>query len=290
MSFVIAHISDVHLPTPDVKWNQLFGKRITGYLNWKINRQQKYYSQALEDITNHIKKQKPDHIVVTGDLINLGLNSEITNAKKRFLVGLGNKKSVSVVPGNHDAYVRGAIKKVREEWQPYMSGDNQNQTQFPYVRDRGEVAIIGVNTGVATPPLIAAGRFDKEQAKGLESALEKTKGKFRVVLIHHPPYVIAPQKRLYGVRRFQDAIKKCGAELILHGHTHKNNVRFIESENGEVPVVGVAAAGQQSEDPPTYNLFAISKKNDKWMCEMKALEWNNKKISVVREVELSGES
>ena len=46
---------------------------------------------------------RPDHIAVTGDLINLGLPAEF-EAARAWLQGLGAPDKVTVIPGNHDIY------------------------------------------------------------------------------------------------------------------------------------------------------------------------------------------
>ena len=75
--FKLAHISDVHLgPLPPVTTRELMSKRITGYLNWKKNRSK----NATQDIVGALVKYHAalslNHTVITGDLINLGLNLE----------------------------------------------------------------------------------------------------------------------------------------------------------------------------------------------------------------------
>ena len=38
--FTLAHLSDIHLaPLPDPRWQELIGKRLTGYINWRRKRQ-----------------------------------------------------------------------------------------------------------------------------------------------------------------------------------------------------------------------------------------------------------
>ena len=58
---------------------------------------------------------EPDHIAVTGDLVNLALDDEV-EAARGWLETVGPPDLVSVVPGNHDAYVPGALARVRKAW------------------------------------------------------------------------------------------------------------------------------------------------------------------------------
>lgn len=78
---VLAHVSDVHLgPLPPFRTADLIGKRALGYVNWKRNRE-RIYSDAVRDaLMVDLAAKAPDHIVVTGDLVNLALDGEFDNA------------------------------------------------------------------------------------------------------------------------------------------------------------------------------------------------------------------
>ena len=76
--FRLAHISDIHLgPLPDVGYRDLVSKRITGYVNWHRNRRQFLHDSVIDAILDHLKAADPDHLAVTGDLVNLALDVEI---------------------------------------------------------------------------------------------------------------------------------------------------------------------------------------------------------------------
>ncbi|WP_415718631.1 metallophosphoesterase family protein [Roseibium alexandrii] len=282
--FRLAHLSDPHLgPLPDPKLLQLFSKRLLGYLNWQRNRSKIMGGNHLEQLVEDMKAQAPDHIAVTGDLVNIALPLEISGARA-WLDELGAPDQVSVVPGNHDAYVRGAVKKARSAWWPFMRGDGDDdvpaekvgsEATFPYVRKRGDVAIIGVTTGRATAPWFASGRVGTKQSRRLRAILEELAEEklFRVVLIHHPPFKNATKwhKRLSDASRLRAVVKRAGAELILHGHTHIDSFESIEGPDGPVPVIGVPSATSAPgghKPAARYNLFSIARQNDGWTCQM----------------------
>ncbi len=236
---------------------------------------------VLGDLIEHMKNATPDHIALTGDLVNLALPEEITRMRE-WLDGLAPAEQLSVILGNHDTYVASAVTPTMNAWRPYMEGDiAKSGSPFPYRRDRGKVTIIGANSGVPTLPFMATGLFDKQQATDLESHLNdaKTKGQFRVVMIHHPPFENATQwsKRLIGDDLFRSVIARCGAELILHGHTHIESFEWIEGQTNKVPVIGVPSAskappqnamGKHYKPGARYNLFEISGEQDNWSCTM----------------------
>lgn len=271
--FRLAHISDVHLgPLPDIAMRQLASKRITGYVNWRVNRHRHHGAGTVEDIVASIAEHEPSHLAITGDLINLGLDSEIEQARE-WLSTLGPPDDISVVPGNHDAYVPGSFHRACDAWRPWMEDDKPatKPHPFPYLRVRGNIALIGVSSARASAPFMATGYFRNHQALALTALLEQTErdGLCRVIMIHHPPVrrATAFHKRLVGIDRFQRVVRKCGADLVLHGHTHLPTLSWIRGAAGKVPVVGVAAAGQGPGGllpAAQFNMFEIDGGPRKW--------------------------
>lgn len=271
----LAHISDVHLgPLPYVSYRDLASKRVIGYVNWHRNRRRLLTQGVLGAIVGGIKADHPDHIAVTGDLVNIALDSELDLARL-WLQELGDPTAVSVVPGNHDAYVPGAFDKACSLWAPWMRGDGHigpmRRIDFPYLRVRGSVALIGVTTARATAPFMANGFFRKPQALRLARLLDETKerGLFRVVMIHHPPVraAVAQHKRLFGIGLFHDMMLDHGAELILHGHSHDPTLYWIGNRKKPIPVVGVSATSQGHggrHAAGQYNLIEIAGEPGAW--------------------------
>ncbi|MCA0257032.1 MAG: metallophosphoesterase [Proteobacteria bacterium] len=269
--FTIAHISDVHLgPLPRLTFRELASKRITGYVNWHRNRRKHLFAGALDMLLADIEARTPDHLAITGDLVNLATGIEIRKAAE-WLESIGDPADVSVVPGNHDAYVPGARIRTTKAWYPYMRGDaapgewDEERHVFPYIRKRGPVAIIGCSTALATPPFSASGYFGKRQARDMAEMLKKAgeDGLFRVVMIHHPPIrgAASAYKRMMGIRRFAAALSLGGAELVLHGHTHLNTLNWIKTHDGQVPVLGIASAAQgpgSAKPCAAYNFLTVS--------------------------------
>ncbi|WP_193334962.1 metallophosphoesterase family protein [Devosia beringensis] len=273
----LAHISDIHLsPMPAVGWRDLLGKRLTGYLNWKLRRHDELNSETLASLVAHLQAQNADFTAVTGDLVNLALPMEIERAGT-WLEALGPADRIAVCPGNHDAYVAGTLESAQQRWGEYLKGETLDTGAFPFVRRIGELAVISCSSAVPTRPFLAIGRFDLEQAERLGRIL-KVMGEadyFRTVLIHHPPNpeLQHPSFGLKGHKLFREVIAEHGAELILHGHTHRSSIHSIPGPKHEVPVVGVAAAsaaqGGTLDDPARYNLFRIERAGDGWTCTMR---------------------
>src|SRR5262245_35694274 len=75
--FVLAHLSDPHVgPLPRPGLAALAGKRAFGFANWHLRRLGGHRPAALDAITEDVRSAMPDHIAVTGDLINIALEQE----------------------------------------------------------------------------------------------------------------------------------------------------------------------------------------------------------------------
>lgn len=296
--FVLAHLSDPHLgPLPRVRARELASKRVLGYVNWRRGRMHALAGPVLAGLIDDLIAQRPDHIAVTGDLVNIGLPGEIVAARE-WLEAFGPPGHISVVPGNHDAYVPGVLGKALAAWAPYFTGDGHpphGPARFPYLRRRGNVALIGMSSARASAPFMATGHVDTATLPLLHDELARAgrEGLFRVVLIHHPPTpnATAWHKRLVGSGRVRAVIRKVGAELVLHGHTHLDSMVAIEGPHGSVPVIGVPSASNApgGEKPAgRYNLFAIDGEPGAWRCRMteRGYKGPGSTVGIIREREL----
>jgi 3',5'-cyclic AMP phosphodiesterase CpdA len=273
-SFTLAHLSDPHLPPlPPPRLADLAGKRALGYLNWTRNRHKYHRRDVLDALVSDIQTQAPDHIAVTGDLVNLALEAEFSPALQ-WLESVGTPDRVTAVPGNHDAYVRATRHRHAQAWGSYLSGDDaaDGGGNFPSLRRRGPLALIGVSSAVPTPPLMATGRLGQSQLDGLGRLLARlaTEEAFRVLLIHHPLRSDSRFKRLTDSRKLRALLKLHGVELILHGHDHVHSTIWVEGPNGAIPAVGVPSASALAHGrypAAAYNLFSIEGDNASWRCE-----------------------
>ncbi|RTL55416.1 MAG: metallophosphoesterase [Bradyrhizobiaceae bacterium] len=273
--FLLAHLSDPHLgPIPRPRGLELFGKRAIGYVNWQRKRHAIHRRDVLAQIVADIHAQKPDHIAITGDLVNIALPAEFTEAAA-WLKTVGSPHDVSLVPGNHDAYDISTRHHHARSWSDYLRGDDgAAPPAFPYVRRRGPLALIGISTAVPTAPFMATGLVGRTQYEALEHILPQLaqENLCRVLMIHHPPYV-APGRRIARLRdadRLRDLLKRYGAEMVLHGHDHRHAAVWLDGPLGKIPVIGVPSSSASSgghHHPAAYNLFSIAHSNRGWRIE-----------------------
>jgi 3',5'-cyclic AMP phosphodiesterase CpdA len=158
-----------------------------------------------------------------------------------------------------------------------MCGDD-GVASFPFVRRVGPLALIGVNSAHPTPPIVAAGRVGRPQLKSLAALLDQTweEGATRVVLIHHPPLPgLAPRLRgLVDAPELQQVLDKHGAELVLHGHNHRNRLERRRWSKGDMAVLGIASASagrvHEDESLARYNLIRFCGNRDEGRIEILA--------------------
>ena len=274
--FLLAHLSDPHLgPVPSPRLGELMGKRALGYFNWTRNRVTRHAAHVLEAIVADIKAQHPQHIAVTGDLVNIALPQEFALARQ-WLHTVGPPHDVTLVPGNHDAYVPGTRNLHLRAWADYLTADGASAVTFPFVRKRGPLALIGVSTAVPTAPLLATGKLGHQQLGALAKLLTELErsDQFRVLLIHHPLQSLRPAayKRLIDADQLGVLLKRHGVDLILHGHDHRHALTWIDGPGDKkIPSLGVPSASAVAHghsEPASYNLIRVSNSDARWHCEV----------------------
>jgi 3',5'-cyclic AMP phosphodiesterase CpdA len=285
--FTLAHLSDVHLsPLPPVGLRHWNLKRLLGWLNWHHRRRHVYSRDVLDRLVDDLRVQAPDHIAVTGDLANLGLPVE-HEAALAWLGTLGTPEQVTAIPGNHDIYSGIGADPGTGRWLAHMSANAAavdhamaealgTEDTFPFVRRFGRLAIIALNSAMPTLPFYAIGRLGPKQLERLAKILDRlgAEGMMRVVLIHHPPLPGLSNKRrdLEDAGALAEVLARHGAELVLHGHEHREMLAWHPGSGGRIPIVGVPSASlampYKDEPLARYNLYRLHIGADRPRIEM----------------------
>jgi 3',5'-cyclic AMP phosphodiesterase CpdA len=267
----IAHFSDLHmLALGGVPASRFFNKRFTGWVNLRYKRGSVHRAEYVRAIAREIARIEPDHVVVTGDLTNLALETEFEVARQLFEDELGLDPSrVTIVPGNHDLYTRGSLLSRRFEryFAPWLESDvseGASGTRFPVVKLRGSVAIVALSSATPRLPLVAAGELGPEQLEALNRVLHHPEVARRtlVLALHHPAvHDWSPlKKHLEGLRDAPALLKllrPLERGLLLHGHLHRRLHRVLPTSSGEVHQVGATSASLHHEAPDRMAGFNV---------------------------------
>jgi 3',5'-cyclic AMP phosphodiesterase CpdA len=267
--FRLGHVTDPHFRGWDgARVGQFTGKRAIGAVNLVLNRRRKHKMDLLAALGDDLRGQAVDHLALTGDLSNISLEGE-WQAALRWLGAAGfSAQTATVIPGNHDVYTPDVVASQRFEqlFATFQSPDvpTDGAGPYPFVRFRGDLALVGVTSCVPTGDLGAWGRVGEAQLHRLAALLgaPALRGKTRVVLIHHPPVKLKGEesRNLKDRQALADALARAGAELVLHGHDHRDERATLPGPGGrEIPVVGAGSASYSGgvEKRARYNIYEI---------------------------------
>ena len=151
-------------------------------------------NSRLEKMVAMVNSQKPDIILLSGDIVDEDIAPVISNGLGKTLAGLESAHGVYAVTGNHE-YIGGAEPAVK-----YLSQYGINFLRDSAVKINNSIYIAGREDKSVT-------RFTKTQRVPLKKILEGTDKKIPVVLMDHQPVNI-------------DEVVKEEVDLMVSGHTH----------------------------------------------------------------------
>jgi 3',5'-cyclic AMP phosphodiesterase CpdA len=284
----IAHLSDLHLLALEgVPARRFLNKRATGWVNLRLKRGSVHRRAYVEAIAREIAQRDFDHVVITGDLTNLALESEFQLARDWLERDLGLPPDrVTIVPGNHDVYTRGAMRSRRFEhyFAPWLGSDlpelavDVGGVRFPVVKLRGPAAVVALSSAVPRLPLVAAGELGEAQVRSLARILDHPEVLRRtaVLALHHPP--AHPWSRLKGhLEGLRDAeallsvLDRLSHGIVLHGHLHRRIQRPVVTLAGELRQVGATSASLQHEERDRMAGFNVYELSDRGLEAVEAL-------------------
>lgn len=264
----LIHVTDPHLSTLEgERFSTLSGKRWSGYLSWRKNRRKQYLASVLKKLVAAVQAEKADQILCTGDLVHIGLATEISQAKE-WLTALAPAEQLMLVPGNHDIYGTHSADAVFQSWSDYLfqtvqpPGPEGVTSQFPVVRRLGKLSLIGLSTACVTPIFMATGELGHGQLQRLEVLLKQAalEGQLVVLLIHHPPMpgMTNWRKALKDAAALKAVLKHHPPVLIFYGHLHHNHEQLW----GETRMYCTSAASSISD--ASYRVIDIEDKDGYW--------------------------
>jgi 3',5'-cyclic AMP phosphodiesterase CpdA len=273
----IAHFSDLHvLALEGVAVRRFLNKRLTGWANLRLNRGAVHRTSYVRAIAREVARIGVEHVVITGDLTNLALESEFARVREILDRDLDMDPSrVTLVPGNHDVYTRGALTSRRFEryFSDWLVSDlpelavDTGGGHFPVVKLRGPAAIIGISSAVPRMPFVAAGAIGPRQIAALARVLAHPEVLRRTVLIamHHPAIYRSSNMKQF-VNGLRDApsllslLRSLERGLVVHGHLHRRVQGTITTATGHVNHVGATSASLYHAAPDRmagFNLYDI---------------------------------
>lgn len=233
----IGHLSDIHVPAPGaMSLRDLFSKRLTGWLNFKLRRQKEYKIEVLDHAIQRLIDAQVDLVIVSGDLSNLSFRQEYERAKRHLSALSDAGIPWLVIPGNHDRYLAtsddGALEEIFAE---HLGEPLREGCDYPWFHALEGASIVGLNSALPTPPFQAWGRVGEAQLDAVRASAARIRERgFPVVLVVHHHVGRAPNKKKDHERNLKDSdavlalAHELQASLLIHGHNHWLDVRDIQ--------------------------------------------------------------
>lgn len=245
-SFLACQISDLHIKRP-------------GELSYRVVDCAAMLERGVEEILR--LPQRPDVVLITGDLVDSGDASEYAHLRK-LLAPL--PMPFYLIPGNHDE--RGALRAAFSGHAYLRQWDRFIQ----YVIDGWPLRIVALDTVI---PGEAGGRLCAERLEWLDRTLALETGRPTLVIMHHPPFptLIAHMDSigLEGSEALAEIIgRHPQVERVLCGHLHRPiEFRFAGTLASTCPspahqvALNLApdAASAFKMEPPGFQLHAWRK-------------------------------
>jgi 3',5'-cyclic AMP phosphodiesterase CpdA len=300
----VAHISDIHvLELAGTPLRKYLGKRVTGVVNLVGPRRGAHPPRVAKALAEAVTAQNVDHVLVTGDLTNLSLQSEMT-AARTFIESLGGPDRVTVIPGNHDVYTDGALRDGRFErcFGAYMAdpGDpdaitraqQAGRSHYPFARDIApHVRVYGLSSAVPMPPLIACGRVGEVQVERLRALVadEPSEVRVRLVLVHHNLHRKAGLSdrttRLLDRQLLIETLRDIGATLVLHGHTHTPSQHHVTGrhDGAHIAVIGSGSSTWHMPSRDKFGHFNVIEIGESGVDAVASHRWDPQETRFVAE-------
>lgn len=182
---------------------------------------------AIDAAARYVEEQRPDLVIVTGDISQDGLKSEL-EAACEWMRALPSP--VILTPGNHDVPYYEPLGRVFYPWRRFRQAAHGIRTDAWHTP---EWSVVPVNTarGWQLRPNWAQGAISRGQTAMAGAELQKAApGALRIVITHHPldwPNDAPIKGATIGGMRGLQALTNAGAELFLSGHLHFAHARLF---------------------------------------------------------------
>jgi 3',5'-cyclic AMP phosphodiesterase CpdA len=244
----LAHFTDIHVTASprEIPWRELLSKRFLGWVNLTVLGRAGAFAEAPQvtrAFVEDVMRVAPDRILATGDFTAISLPCEFTAAREALQPLFEGEADVTAIPGNHDVYVRSALRRrlYEEAFAPWVRTDLEPESfpaelrhlwPYPLVRLFGdEAALVCLRDARPALPHDSSGRAGAEQLRLLASLLadRRVASRTPVLALHYGLRRAdgSPDTCFHRLRDAERVLQVAGARgvrLVVHGHLHR---RFV---------------------------------------------------------------
>ena len=214
-------------------------------------------SAALDWFAGEVAHDRPDAVIITGDLTMRARSAEFAAAQE-WLAALG--RPVLIEPGNHDLPYFNPVRRI---WRPYGRVMRLQQELHDGVTlDRVHLVSLRTTARVQLRLNWSKGRVGSRALhEALHALHSDPAAKLRIVLTHHPLIEANTQSsgRTTGGRAALEAIAAAGADAVLSGHVHDPFDLEVPTGAGPIRLIGAGTLSERVRATrPSFNRLEIS--------------------------------
>ncbi len=230
----LVHLSDLHVhrfPRHPRQWR---AKRMLGALNLLATRRYMFPRERLRHLIAKVDRMEWDYLVITGDIVQLGLEAEFEEARRELspLLARGPERVV-ILPGNHDHYVHeggGAQDRYGTAFYSVFREYCRGESGFAARALGGPGSPWWLATWDATLPTPVGSAQGQVRAETLDATgrwLGGLSADARVILANHYPVVFPDSfwpgayHQLRNLKDVRTWLQQHPVEVLLHGHIHR---------------------------------------------------------------------
>jgi 3',5'-cyclic AMP phosphodiesterase CpdA len=221
------------------------------------------------ELREAIQRQKPDAIVIAGDL-TLGARLAEFEQAGRWLRSLS--PNPLVMPGNHDLPYLNLLQRFTDPFKRFRRATGSG-ILMPAIEDPAGL-VLGFNTTRSWQPHL---RWQEGVARSKDiEAARKVLSKaplesFKAVVAHHPMLKVPGIARIEPVRRAQSAVQlfvQSGVDLIMSGHTHQSFAQQTEIDGRPLVAIGAPTALSTRKRGEENGFWVIEITDDAIVCTL----------------------
>jgi 3',5'-cyclic AMP phosphodiesterase CpdA len=240
------------------------------------------HKAAVEAAVERIAAERPDLVIVAGDLTKDGARIEF-DAARAWLDRLPGPRLVT--PGNHDIPFRGPgeiLERLLAPWRRYETRFGRRESRD---WDDPRATVVTLNTARAFQVRLnwSKGAVSRRQVREVCADLKgAAAGALRIVVCHHPliEMIGGPMTaRVRGGAAAAQAFAHAGADLVLTGHIHAPFVHPYPFSDGCTQAVGSGTLSVRERGVPAgFNVIEV----DDVDIRITALAWERTRFVVWR--------
>jgi len=275
---VIAHLTDIHVASEEDYPGPEGGA-------W-LPKVAKHSEELLERLLADLAAQRPDRVVLTGDLTLTSEEAQFARARAALDRHLGGTP-LAAIPGNHDRWSEAAQEQLDRHFGDVMRGDLGEG--FPYCQLAGEVAIAAIDSSPFVPdvdPADVKGRVGEAQLAALAAlcAEAEVEGRFVILLVHHhlrlseEDAAAADPKDptpLEDAAAVEEALARLPIGLVLHGHRHKQMRLDLDLGGRRVPVLCPGSATRVDRRPERTGRYGLYEVDGRGLRRARVRRWDD---------------